>query len=357
MTQPIDVVRRTRPSRAPLRVARVVGAVAVLVVLVVAACSPTSRPSSGAEITSATPIGDVFGPRFELLAEETFIERFDPPGAGAALVVAIATTVRNPNDFPVTIDHVDYRLSLAGVSVAAGVLEPGLELTPGDAQQLTWRVDADLAERRELWRAVVDAYAGTPLPFTIDGAVRFTSEAYAFTTRSRTLVDGSLLATQAVVAPRLRLDGRESRLTIVRADAPVVSLALFAVNVGDVGYFLSGRELELELNGHVLATIDLGPVPVPAGETSRADLLFIIDRGRLSRAAGEALDEALAGRRGDVRLRGAFVYDVLGVDSYLAPIGEGLLVTLPASRLPSAAPEATPGAAEPGEDDQDDAAP
>jgi hypothetical protein len=127
----------------------------------------------------------------------------------------------------------------------------------------------------------------------------------------------------------------------------VVSLALFATNDGDVGYFLSGRDLVLELNGEIVARIDLGPVPVPAGETGRSDLVFIVDRARLPRAAQEAVDTALAGERADVRLRGSFAYDVLGVDSYAADIGDGLLTSLPPSQLPRIArPEPAMPAAE-----------
>jgi hypothetical protein len=327
---------------------------AALLAVAMTACAPASRVP-GAEITSATPIADVFGPRFELVASETAIERFDPPGAGAGLGVRLATTVRNPNEFPITVERIEYRLLLRGQSVARAVLQPDLLLAPGASEPLSWRVSADLTDRRELWRPIVDAFAGTPLPFAIEGNVRFTSQSYAFTTGTRTLVSGDVLATQAVTPPRLRLEARESRVTVVRADAPVVSLALFATNDGDVGYFLSGRDLVLELNGEVVARIDLGPVPVPAGETGRTDLVFIVDRARLPRAAQEAVDAALAGERGDVRLRGSFAYDVLGVDSYAADIGDGLLASLPPSQLPRIArPEPAMPAAERVDDERAD---
>jgi hypothetical protein len=303
-------------------------AVGAVLMAALAACAP-ARTAPQAEIASATPIADIFAPRFELVAGQTAIDRFDPPGAGAGLGLAIATRVANPNDFAITIQRIDFRLTLAGRLVARGVLEPGIEVPPRAATEIAWRVDTDLTEHRELWRAVVEAFAGTPLPFQVDGTVRFASEAYAFTTGSRTLVQGAALATKSVSAPRLRLASADGRITIVRSDAPVISLTLIASNTGDVGYFLSGRDLVLEVNDHVMATIDLGPVPVPAGETSRTDLVFIVDRSRLSAAADGALRLALEGTRGDVRIRGAFVYDVLGVDSYAASIGDGLTAVLP----------------------------
>jgi hypothetical protein len=342
-----------RPLLALLAVSAFAGAA------LVTGCAPASREPAG-EIATVTPIADVFGPRFDLVPGASAIERFDPPGAGAGLGVSLETTVRNPNDFAITVERIDYALVLRGRSVARAVLEPDLLLEPGATGTLAWRIDADLTNQRELWRPVVDAFAGTPLAFAVDGSVRFTTETYAFTTGTRTLVAGTVLATQAVAPPRLRLDGRESRITVVRADAPVVSLVLFAQNGGDVGYFLSGRDLSLELNGEVVARLDLGPVPVPAGETGRVDLVFIVDRARLSSAAREALDQALAGERADVVLRGAFAYDVLGVDSYVADIGAGLTVSLPPSQLPGlarTAPAAEPEGEDAGDDTGDDASP
>jgi LEA14-like dessication related protein len=320
--------------------------------LAIVACGPPRT----SEITSATPIADVFGPRFELDAEATAIERFDPPGAGAGLGLALAARVRNPNDFAIVIERIEYTLRLRDEVVASGVVEPGLALAPNASADVSWRIDADLTGQRNLWRPVVEAFAGVPVPFSVDGSVRFATQTYAFTTGVRRLVEGGVLARQAVSEPRLTLDGRQSRLTVVRADAPVVRLELLASNAGDVGYFLTGRALELELNDEVVATLDLGPVPVPAGETSRVDLVFIIDRGRLAAPAAEALAVALRGERGSVRVRGAFAYDVLGVDSYPVRIGDGLTTTLPPSQLPrlDVPPEDDGAAAEPSDEDAEE---
>jgi hypothetical protein len=322
------VIRRPEPARALL---------ATLLVVALAACAPGARGPAEVvegEIVAATPIADVLAPRFELLAEGTRIERFDPPGAGAGLGVAIATRLRNPNDFAVTIERIEYVLTLAGIPVARGELAPGLVIEPNGDALLDWGIDAPLSERRELWRPVVDTFVGEPLPFALEGIVRFTSQSYAFTTGTRPLVEGTLLADQAIAPPRLRLDGTASRVTLVRADAPVVSLSLLVSNPGDIGYFLSGSALELEVNDAVVAWADLGPVPVPAGETRRVELIFIVELGRLSPEALEALAEALRGERAVVRVQGGFAYDVLGVDSYRADIGGGLVTSLPPSRLP-----------------------
>ena len=313
----------------------------VAVLLALAACAPAAYDS---EITSATPIGDVFAPRLKVDAAGTYIERFDPPGAGAGLVLAVATVVHNPNAFAIVLERIDYELVIAGEVVAAAVLDTDVELAAGGSGALRWAVDADLADHAPLWSRVVAAFAGSPLPFEIEGRLGFASQTYAFTTGRRTLVDGTVLARESVLAPRIRLDLVGSRVTLVRPDAPVVTLAIVAENPGDVGYFLSGRGLVLELNDARVAEIDLGPLPLPAGESVRTELTFLIDRSRLDEAGREALDVALAGHRGYVRLLGAMAYDVLGVDSFpVADDGQRVL-SLPPTALPRSP-------AQPGDDD------
>jgi hypothetical protein len=323
--------------------------VAVTFSLLVAGCVPAARPAvtaSEGEIVAATPIADVLAPRFEPLAQQTRIERFDPPGAGALLGVAISNHLRNPNDFAITVERIEYTLTLAGTPVARGVLEPALPLAANASEPLAWRIDAPLTDHRPLWRPVVDTFAGTPLPFTLEGVIRFTSQSYAFTTGTLLLVEGTLLADRTVVAPRLRLDGKASRVTVVRSDAPVVAVSLLASNPGDIGYFLSGRELALSVNDAFVATLELGPVPVSAGETRRIELIFIIDVSRLGEEALAALGAALRGERAVVVVRGGFAYDVLGVDSYAVDVGDGLTTALPPAQLP--------GGSETGADGDDD---
>lgn len=310
----------------------------VALALLAVACTPgTAGPSVEREITSATPIGDVFAPRFSFDAAESRIERFDPPGAGAGLVLSVASAARNPNSFPVVLQSVEYRLWVAGEMVTEGRRVFDLLLDAGQEAEVVWRLEADLAERRALWSPVVAAFAGTPLAIELEGRVVFTSQSYAFTTGTRPLLAGGVSARESVVAPRLRLDGGGSRLTVVRPDAPVVSVRLVAQNPGDVGYFLSGRELGLELNGVVVATLDLAPSPMPAGETSRVDVVFIVDAPRLEGAALEALDDAVAGRQAEVRLLGEFAYDVLGVDSFAVVLESPLAATIPSRNLPRTA--------------------
>ena len=335
----VPTLRSVAAARA-LRWRRAGALLACAGLLAAASCAPGAGDG---EITSATPLGEVFAPRFEVDSKATFIERFDPPGAGAGLALALATEVHNPNGFAIVLQRVSYRLLIDGEVVGESSLETDLELPANGSAPLAWKVDADLTELPALWLQVVRAFAGEPLPFALEGQLVFASQTYAFTTLTRRLAEGTALSRQEVAPPRLRLDGLSSRVAVVREDAPVVTLALVAQNPGEVGYFLTGPELVLELNDEVVASLELGPLPLPAGDIVRADLTFLIDRLRLSESAESALAAALRGERADVRLLGAFAYDVLGVDSFVIENEAGLLVRIPERSLPARGAAASPG--------------
>jgi hypothetical protein len=300
------------------------------------------------EITDVTPVVDVVSPRFTTDPSATRIERFDPPGAGAGLRVTVAATASNPNPFDMTLERVSYTLDLAGVAVAEGTIEPALFVPALGEAPLAWTIDASLAEHPTLWRAVVGTYAGEALPFEVRGQMRFLSEVYAFTTGVRPLFGGTLTARETIRPPRLTVVRRAHEVIVVRPDAPSVRLALDVTNPGDVGYFVSARGLSLGLllprspaeiavagvaaapsPGELaevlpIGTVDLAPLPVPAGATVRADLLVYLEPATLSAAARARLDAVLAGEVVPFVIDGWFAYDVLGVDSFLLPRSEPL---------------------------------
>lgn len=315
--------------------------------LLAAACLPRTVN----EITDATPVVDIVAPRFVVDAAATRIERFDPPGAGAGIEVGLAAEVHNPNDFAIELERVEWTLRLAGRGVASGVLEPALRVDPGGASDLAWTVAASLAEARDLWASVVGTFAGRPLEYEVSGRLRFVSEVYAFTTGERTLFSGQLVARQKVRAPVLTLVADGHEVTAVRADAPVLRIALELTNPGEVGYFVSGRGLVVALaaprgaadagadvraadvvEALEVGRVDMGPVPVPAGATVRTDLLVYVDPAGLAADAGARLAAALAGDAVPFRIEGAWAYDVLGVDSFPLPDDRPLLGLLRGAR-------------------------
>jgi len=284
--------------------------------LLLAACAPRT------DIRRAEPLGAILPPTFELVPGQTSIERFDPPGAGAGLEMTVGTLARNPNGFPVRLTRVDYSVYLEGKSVLNGEqMTPDLFLDAGATAPWRFTVSTDLRRKPDLLRAVVRAFADTPLAFRIEGSLRFTSASYAFETKNRVLVSGSTLARQTVQAPVLRLDESESRVYLLRPDVPVVQVVVQARNPGDVGYFLYGKDLTVTLAGQSLAREDMRPVPLAAGQDGRIDMLFYPVRDELGPEAQAALDAALQGIPTLLRVRGSLYMDVLGVDSFQVPEG------------------------------------
>lgn len=319
--------------RAPRARPTVLATAAAVLVLLLAACVPRTVN----EITDATPLVDVVAPRFAVDGRGTRIERFDPPGAGAGLEAALAVVVTNPNDFGIVLERIEWTLRLAGRAVASGVLEPALAVPGGSEVPFGWAADASLADARELWGPVVGAFAGRPLPFEVEGRLRFVSEVYAFTSGVRTLFAGELTARETVRAPRLAVDAGGHEATAVRPDAPVLRVALSLTNPGDVGYFVSGRDVRVALGVPrttsddaaravtaaealdllEVGRVDVAPVPVPAGATVGTDLFVYVDPTALAPAALRRLEAALAGVPTPFSLVGAWAYDVLGVDSFV----------------------------------------
>lgn len=292
---------------------RALAAVAALGLLV--ACAP------GTAIRSARPVGEIKPPVLELIPNETRIDRFDPPGAGAGLVMTVSAMVHNPNGFPVSLEAVTYQVVLHGDRVATGTLEPSLDLATRGEAPLSFQVHADLSGKGGLLRAVAQAFADTPLPFRVEGTERFASSSYVFETRKTLLLAGSAFARQTVAPPRLSLDESGSRIFMLRPDVPVIQVVVKARNPGDIGYFLYGKDLAVTLAGEPMARQDMRPVPLAAGQDGRIDLAFYPAPDALDKAGRDALQAALRGIPTLLRVRGSLFMDVLGVDSFDVPPG------------------------------------
>lgn len=275
----------------------------------------------GTAIKSAQPRGEIKSPVFSLVPGRTSIERFDPPGAGAGLTMTVATLASNPNTFPVVLEAVSYQVVLHGDRVATATVRPGLRLDAHGAAPLSFEVHADLSGKSGLLRAVARAFADTPLPFRIEGTVRFATPSYTFETRKALLVAGATLARQTVAPPRLQLDEAATRAFMLRPDVPVVQVVVKVVNPGDIGYFLSGKDLLLTLAGHAIAHQDLQPLPLAAGQEGRIDLAFYPSPESLTENGKSALQAALHGVPTLLQVEGSLHMDVLGVASFEVPPG------------------------------------
>ena len=312
---------------------------ALLVAIALAVASSACVPRVVGEITDMSPVVDVVAPRFVLDPRETRIERFDPPGAGAGLVVDLSVVVSNPNTFDLFLESVDYRLLLAGERAYAEALEPRLAVPALGSVRWRWRLEASLADQPRLWRAVVASFAGEPLPFAIEGRLRFLSEVFVFNTGVRPLVSGVLRARQAIVPPEIAVVAGSENTVVARADAPALRFLLALRNPGDVGYFVSARGLALGLldpafdasgtplaptederaEVEAIADLDLAPVPLPAGATVRHEVVVVLDLERLTPAGRQRVEALMAQGPARFVIEGPFVYDVLGADSFEVP--------------------------------------
>lgn len=272
-------------------------------------CLPAPAP-----IRSVEPLEPLQPLAFELIPEQTAIERFDPPGAGATVELTIAALVHNPNPFGVRLQRVSYDIAFEGRTAGRGELIPERFIAGGGRIPLRFPVTVSLEGNAALVRAATRALVGTPLGFELFGEVAFQSASHAVTTRRLPLVAGAALARQPIVPPHLSLNAPASAIFLLAADTPVVRLAIAAENPGPVGYFLYGRDLELWLDGVLVARQDLTPVPLPASRQVTFDLLFY-PRPLLAEQGRAALAAALAGSPTSVELRGALKLDVLGVDT------------------------------------------
>lgn len=283
--------------------------------LLLVACAPSSG------IRSARPVTEIAVPTFSVVPGQTRVESFDPPGAGATARLAIGARVHNPNPFPVRVEALEYSVALNGQVVTRGRLEPDLFLSREGAAPLRFDVLTELSRRPELLRAVARSFAAAPLAFRVEGRLTFSSLSYRFTTSRRTLLEGEMRAREEVRPPRLRLDETQSEVYLLRPDVPVVRAVVTVENPGDIGYFLYGKDLTVSLGGHLLAQQDMRPVPVPAGEDSRVDVLFYPRLDELDEPARAALQAALDGIPTSLELGGRLLMDVLGVDTFAVPDG------------------------------------
>jgi hypothetical protein len=217
----------------------------------------------------------------------------------------------------------EYDIFLNGSKVASSQLDLD-QFILGNAQvPLKFPITVSLEGELELMKAVARAFTGTPLAFQIEGKTVFTSQSYEFESRKGLIVQGETLARESVQAPQLRLSEDSSEVFFVE-NAPVIRAVIQATNPGEVGYFLYGKDVTVSLNGEVIALQDVTPVPLPAGQDSRFELLFYPNIYQLSETGRLALDAALEGIPTSIDVDGKLLLDVLGVDTFEVPNGWAL---------------------------------
>lgn len=280
---------------------------AVAVLGLVCACAPTV----------SAPVRETEGVRplvFELLSSSSLGE-FNPPGAGATITLGVDAAVSNPNSFPVSLQELDFRLYLADQAAVAGRYLVPHWLEPGETAELQFELAVSL-QQPGLLRAVAEAFAGTPLPVRIDGAVTVSTLGFQPTFAPAVLMSGAVQARETLSPPLLQLNEAESEIFLLEPGVPVVRVVGRAINPGGIGYFVYGADLRLALGGRIIASADLTPSPVPAGGVGRIEILFYPDLNALSPEARESLAQAIAGTPLPLMVQGELRLDVLGLGTF-----------------------------------------
>ena len=124
----------------------------LLGLLVLVGCIPIRRgtaedtPSepTSAPIAKAEPIEPIYALSLTAVANQTLIEKFDPPGAGSNVAGSIAAKAENNNLFGVTLTKVDYEVFLLNKSVYKGSITPEVFIEPNDRVALTFPFSSSL---------------------------------------------------------------------------------------------------------------------------------------------------------------------------------------------------------------------
>jgi LEA14-like dessication related protein len=299
----------------------------LLVLLVLVGCIPIRRSTAedipaeptSAPIAKAEPIQPIYALSLKAIANQTLIEKFDPPGAGSNVAGSIAAQAENNNLFGVTLTKVDYEVFLLNKSVYRGSIAPEVFVDSNDRVALTFPFSSSLEKQRDLIKAIAQSITGTPLAYRLEGSMTFTSQSYGFTTEKVTLLFGDMLSKQKYEEPIIALNESSSNIYSLREDVPIIRIVLDISNDGDIGYFISGKDVSLYVNDIKMAVQDISPYPIAAGQAGSFEILFYPDTAQLTDNAKSVLKEALRGEPTTLNIKGTLSLDVLGVDTYDIP--------------------------------------
>ncbi len=304
---------------------RIIYLLTLLVVLV--GCIPIRRSTAtdtpteptSAPIAKAEPIQPIYALSLKAIPNLTLIERFDPPGAGSSVAGTIAAQAKNTNLFGVTLTKVDYEVFLLNKAVFRGSIAPNIFVESKDNVSLDFPFSSSLEKQKDLIKAIAQSITGTPLAYRLEGSMTFTSQSYGFTTEKVTLLFGDMLSEQKLEEPAIALNESSSNIYSLREDVPIIRTVLDISNEGDIGYFISGKDITLYVNDIKMAVQDISPYPIAAGQEGSFEILFYPDVNQLNDNALSILQEALSGEPTTLNVKGLLSLDVLGVNTYEIP--------------------------------------
>lgn len=290
----------------------------LVLVSVLASCAPGAH----SDRISSDRLPYLSAPQVSPGGQPARIDSFNPPGTGARVMVTVPVTITNPNDFPIQVQGVDFTHSLGGAAAAAGAR--ALVNQPLQAQgshEFELLISRSLQRDAGLLTQVAGSFAGQGLTFDVDGQVTYSSQHHPWQSTTAFQLSGVAASVTAVVAPDLAVGATDSSVFSLEDGSVVVRAVLSIRNPGSVGYLVHAKDLIAELAGLPVASQDLPPTPVPAGETVSVAVNFMPTAGLLTPQARTVLSDALAGAPVELLLRGPLAWDVLGLDSFQQPAG------------------------------------
>lgn len=291
--------------------------VLLVALLLVAGCAP--RMTQDGAVRGRLP--ELQPPVVAAVSSGAVINSFDPPGAGARLLVQVPVTISNPNPFGLTVSGAElrYRIGAGGSSQLLADSLSSLEVPANSTITHTFELNRGLRQDTDLLLQAAAAFSGEGLPVAIAGTYQFSSEHHPWLTGAQLNLTVRAGAAASVELPQLAVIASESSVYSLTDDAPVVRVVIEARNPGGVGYLLHAKDVLLLLGGEPIAVHDLPPTPVPARSSTRVALNFEPVLPVLSPASRSALSDALAGAQTELALEGQFALDVLGLDTWLLP--------------------------------------
>lgn len=277
----------------------------VAIPLVLTACAP------GAEPVVATPT-------FTVVPSGTGFQYVDPPGVGdGAAVFDVHLRAHNPNPVGLSLATLDGDFYLGDRRAATTTFRHGVDLPARGSSDLTLEVRVPLAQAPALLQTVAGLLTGAATSYRVDATVG----ARVFGTVQRfpraTLARGSVRWSPSWVAPEIRLASSGPALRIDSLTSATLDIPATLHNPSPLGYVVQAPTVRLALGGADVATVQLGRIVAPAGETVPIDLRFRFNPLQVGPAMAAQVSAVAAGAGSlDFRVAGPLELQAPGLGSH-----------------------------------------
>lgn len=261
-------------------------------------------------LASCVPGASVVAPpTFHLLSSA--LVSLEPPGVGrGAAVVRLELEARNPNPIGLQLAGLDGDFYLNDRRVASSRFPGGVAIPAQGSGRLTLDVEAPLEGAPHLLAQMARLLTGSAVPYRLDGTLAV--EVLGTTQRfpSVTVARGELPPPPPLRAPTVRFDAGASGVRLDGLTA-VIDVGLAIDNPLVLGFWASGPQVEIRVDGRPVGRASVPATPVPALGTSRAVVRVEAGIAELGAALMSRLQSGGLGL--EVGLRGDMAFEIPGV--------------------------------------------